>query len=244
MRDATINNRMKIVHKNYIYEAIKVNQSIVEYANNLIATIRSMDLSHVEYGKTIFTGTIQYKKNTQMKPKNSVGYEFEVFAYFDENIFLPTMYQIFRDDRDESNIIKDRKFKIPFVPGIAKDKLGFPMWLDLLRESAYHELLHAIDPKVEDDILYYKHKWSLFRKYVDSSKNLAQYRNQILEKGVTLSALAKQIVDSHSIDFLKTNIKIPKFIEDMLPEYMDSLNNRKEFSKLLSHYLNEKINNV
>ena len=199
-----------------------------------------MDLNNIEYDKPIFSGIIEYKKVNQNSNK-TVQSDLEVISYFEQDIEKPYIYEIRRNDE---GVVEKRAFKIPFTSNIAKDKYGFMLWLKDLRESIYHELLHAIDPKIEDIELFHNDNWGRANNYVRSNENMAAYRNQLLEKDVTLSAIARNIVDQNNIDFLKTNINSEEFIKDNLPNHMDSTNNRKEFAKLLWYYFNEKITNV
>ena len=224
---------MIILHKNYIYEAIKVTSSIVNYCDNLIEIIKNFDFSHLDYNIPIYSGIVEYNKNN-----------IDVVSYFSPDIFKPAIYIIERRENQEGFILKDRKYLIPFTENISKKPEVFNSWLSLLRETTYHELLHAIDPKIENNELYFNKKWGVFEKYIPSNKGLEKYRNQTHERGVILSAIAKHIVEENGEEFLRNNVKDTTFIENNLPFGMNSVENKREFSKLLYFYFNERFNNA
>lgn len=238
----------KIIYKGYIFEAMKVNDSIEKYARDVMLKIRDRDYS--VYEGIIEPSRITNKTDTRF---NNKEYKIKTIISSDSNDVRAEYRTRYSNDR--KNIIERVIFLYFNKHDLENTKDN--SYYSIIYSQLLHELLHAIDPKSIDAEIMDK-----LPKYVEGLDSLDAYLQQPHEREVLISTaayrLSKSLVSTVIQNGRTMGVTDLKDIEDYLRYYLATgqmserangffkdEKNMKEFLKLCYYYIKremEKLN--
>lgn len=234
-------NTQKIMYNGYIFEAMKVNDSIEEYAKKVINKIQNKDYS-------VYEGYIK-PSDTPSKPLSKFNNKiYKIKTMMDTD--SPSTWAEYRTrypKNNDDNII-ERVISLYFN----KNRVD----IGTIYFQLIHELLHAIDPKSIDSRI-----MKSLPKYVDGVDDIAGYMQQPQEREVLISSAAHRLIRSLTssiIDNAKAmGIATTKDVAEYLKVYLRSgeilkyangfikdEKNIKEFLRLCHFYVEKELENI
>ena len=238
-------NTQKIIYNGYIFEAVKVNKTIDEYAKNILSRILNKDFR-------TYVGTIETNKTENKTDDRFNNKTYEIKTLFLDSPRLGAEYRTtYKDYRGERKQINERLIELHIDVEYISNKRD-SNYLYKVYASMIHELLHAIDPKSIDTEIINK-----LPKYIYGNEDIEAYQEQPQERQVILSSRAhtviRNLISSHTasnrtasgVDYKK----IYNIIKDLIVsgeilqrmKIVENDKNVKEFLKLCYYYLEQEL---
>lgn len=238
----------KIIYKGYIFEAMKVNDSIEEYARTVIRRLH--DKNYSEYEGHIEPSKTPHKPNSEFNNKL-----YKIKTIMSTNSPNISAEYRTRHAKSDKNDIVERVITIYFNKDVLENSTDNDYYF-IIYSQLIHELLHAIDPKSIDAKI-----MNSLPKYQDGSKDIADYMEQPQEREVLISSAAHRIIQT----VIRTVIAAEKekgretpqrtryFMENFIKTgeimkyangFINNEKNMKEFLKLCYYYIGQEMKNI